>query len=386
MRIDSVVFENYRNVSHAELALSPGVNILWGKNAQGKSNLLEGMYYFARGKSFRGVPDRMLVRTGAGFASLTLRYRAETDRYATELGMTLPVQGRKRLTRAGAQLSMREMLGSFRAVLFCPDHLSLVSGSPAERRSFLDIAISQISPGYLGALTGYDRALKNRNALLKQAADGERVDREEWESLAEILARLGVYLAQVRTLYLAQMEKHMQSCFRDMTGGREVPGISYSVVTPGVTLSREYTGRMFSQPLDKTAQGIYYQALLSNLDTEIRAGSTLYGIHRDDAVITLNGEHARLYASQGQTRSLSLAMKLAEGAISREISGEEPVYLLDDVLSELDGGRREYLLSALGHRQVVMTSCEPEIGARKWDGAAVFHVENGAILQSSNDI
>lgn len=382
MRIESAVFENYRNIAAAELSFSPGVNILWGQNAQGKSNLLEGMYYFARGKSFRGVPDRLLVRAGTDFSALTLRVRGEGDHFPTELGMTLPTAGRKRLTRAGAPLAMREMLGSFRAVLFCPDHLSLVSGSPAERRSFLDIAIAQISPGYLGALTGYDRALKNRNALLKQAAEGERVEVEEWESLAEVLSRLGVYLAQVRTLYVARMETHMQACFREMTGGRETPEIAYSVVTPGVSLARTFTGRMFSQPLDKTAQAIYYNALLSNLAAETRVGTTLYGIHRDDATILLNGESARLYASQGQTRSLSLAMKLAEGAISREITGEEPVYLLDDVFSELDGERREYLLSSLGNRQVIITSCEPEIGGRALSDAAVFHVENGAVTRA----
>ncbi len=374
----SLSLENYRNLPSASLSLSPGINVLWGDNAQGKSNILEGLYYFARGKSFRGVPDRLLVRTGCDFAQLRLSYRREGGAHDIELGAVIPQHGRKRLTRGGAPLSgMREMVGAFRAVLFCPEHLTLISGSPALRRAFLDIAAAQLSPQYVAALSVYTRALAERNALLRQAAEGEAVGAEQWEVYAEQLARSGAYLAQVRSAYVRRLETHVASCFADMTGGREKPTLCYqcTVQMP----QAEQSGELFTPAPDEALRASMAAALTSDIPREIRAGTTLFGVHRDDLTIELNGEAAKLYASQGQTRSLALAMKLAEGAISRDIGGGEPVYLLDDVFSELDAARRGYLLSALGDRQVLITSCEPETWISEVSGVAWFRVKNGTV-------
>ena len=172
MKAKKIKFENFRNLTAAEVTFSPGVNVLWGQNAQGKSNILEGIYYFSRGKSFRGVPDKLLVKHEEPFGSVQLTCRADGDQYDTVLEAVIPRQGRKRLTRGGAPLSgVKELVGSFRAVLFCPEHLSLVSGSPAERRNFLDVALAQLSPRYVSSLTSYTKILTERNALLKQAAE-----------------------------------------------------------------------------------------------------------------------------------------------------------------------------------------------------------------------
>ena len=377
MKAKSIAFENYRNIASLSLALSPGVNVLWGANAQGKSNILEGIYYFARGKSFRGVPDRLLLRTGYDFARMTLVCQADCDCYDTELSAVIARQGRRRLTRGGALLSgVKEMVGSFRAVLFCPEHLSLVSGAPAQRRSFLDIAIAQMLPAYVAALTSYTRALAERNALIRQAAEGARAGREEWSVYAEQLSRTGSYIASVRAAYVSRLDRRVAQCFSDMTGGREKPSLSYVCAAGEVAAPPDGA---FSQ---KNAAAELYRLLTEDVEREIRAGTTLHGIQRDDVEIRLNGECARLYASQGQTRSLALAMKLGEGALSREMGGEEPVYLLDDVFSELDGERRAYLLSALGKRQVIITSCEPDSGAASIPGVALFHVENGCVHEA----
>ena len=150
MTVTSITYENWRNIAAARVDFDPGINVLWGMNAQGKSNILEGIYFFARGRSFRGARERELVRFGEPFARAALSFRREGYGNDTVMEAVLPAAGKKRLTRNGAPLaSSAEMLGSFRAVLFTPSNLSVVTGGPAERRSFLDIALSQISPDYL---------------------------------------------------------------------------------------------------------------------------------------------------------------------------------------------------------------------------------------------
>ena len=228
MKATSVSFEDYRNIRAATVEFSPGVNVLWGANAQGKSNILEGMYYFARGKSFRGVPDKFLVRTGCDFGTASLACRGEGDVYDTHLSVTFPTRGKKRITRGGAPLSgVKELVGSFRAVLFCPEHLSLVTGAPAERRAFLDIALAQLYPDYVSALSIYTRALSERNALLKQAAEGMHVEDNQWAVYARQLARSGAAIVARRSAYTDRLNTLVGECFYDMTGGREIPRLSY---------------------------------------------------------------------------------------------------------------------------------------------------------------
>ena len=374
MKATSISFEDFRNIREAKVEFSPGVNVLWGANAQGKSNILEGMYYFARGKSFRGVPDKLLVRTGCDFGTASLTCRGEGDVYDTHLSVTFPTRGKKRITRGGAPLSgVKELVGYFRAVLFCPEHLSLVTGAPAERRAFLDIALAQLYPDYVAALSTYTRALTERNALLKQAAEGWHVEDNQWAVYARQLARSGAAVIARRSAYTDRLSELVGECFHDMTGGREIPRLTY-VCAAGSDAPADLPHHSEAAVADRL-----YAVLTGRLVKEIAAGTTLYGIHRDDVAVDLNEQSARLYASQGQRRSLALAMKLAEGAISRAVGGEEPVYLLDDVFSELDGERREYLLSALGQRQVIITTCEGESIFDRISDVALFAVEGGRV-------
>jgi len=374
LTVRSIALENYRNLSSVSLDFAEGINVLWGQNAQGKSNLLESIYFFARGKSFRGAKDRELIRFGESYATLELTCRAEGDAYDTVLSAVLPSEGRRRLRKGGAPISSSEMIGAFRAVLFCPAHLSLVSGAPALRRAFLDIAISQLSPSYISALSRYNRFLTERNALCRAAEGGRHVSPAEWETYAEGLSLYGSEIAACRAAYTARAAEHLAETFRDMTGGTETPGIRYvshaadageipdefAFAAGGKTMGRERLRRL----------------LLSDIERDIRAGATLHGIHKDDLVLTLNDRESRLYASQGQMRSLALGLKLAEGAISGEITGESPVFLLDDVLSELDSARQRYILRLLTGRQIIVTSCEPEL-FRETEGLRMWQVEEG---------
>lgn len=361
MTVSKVIYQNWRNIEQCEVDLKPGINVLWGNNAQGKSNILEGIYYFARGRSFRGAKDRELIRFGESFANAAIDFRKDGYTGDTRLMASIPLTGKKKLYRNGAALtSAAEMMGSFRAVLFCPSNLTIVTGGPAERRTFLDIAISQLSGAYLTWLRRYTKILTERNALIKRAKDGERVTVEEWAVYAEGLSECGAWIAAYRNEYVKMLSDAVERYFGGMTGGREVPSMEY-------TSHALYDG--IPMPLtsaDVPDRTILCEKLMNNVEREVAAGVTLWGIHKDDVVLNLNGREARLYGSQGQQRSIVLSMKLAEAEIANRIGGEYPVILLDDVFSELDDSRRSYILDTLGSegdntRQIIITSCEPDV-------------------------
>ncbi len=376
MICSSISFCNYRNISLETVSFSPGVNVLWGDNAQGKSNILEGIYFFARGRSFRGARERELIRFGEKHAGLSLTFQKAGAQYPVTLEAELPQTGKKALRRGGARLSgVRELIGAFRAVLFCPLHLSLVGGGPALRRNFLDIALSQLYPGYLDSLSRYNRILIQRNALIKS---GGSTDTAVWEVYARQLARLGADIAARRHTYMQALEAHVRGIFEGMTDGRETARLTYQsgAIPEGDTPDEAQ--------IRKEGEARLFFSLTGSIEREMRYGATLYGTHKDDIAIRLNDKVARTYASQGQQRSLALAMKLAEGELARDIGGEYPVFLLDDVLSELDGQRRSFILQALTDRQIIVTSCEPaHFGT---DTVQMLQVREGKIIRSDKDV
>lgn len=377
MICSSISFCNYRNISLETVSFSDGVNVLFGDNAQGKSNILEGIYFFARGRSFRGAREREMIRFGEKQAQLSLTFQKDSAQYPITLEADLPHTGKKVLRRGGARLSgVREMIGSFRAVLFCPLHLSLVGGGPALRRSFLDIALSQLYPAYLDSLSRYNRILAQRNALIKSGVVG---DMAVWEVYARQLAQLGADIAARRCAYMSKLEIYVSDIFAGMTVGREIPRLAYQ----SGALPEDMAD---ASDIRSAGEERLFAALTGSIEREVRYGATLYGIHKDDINIRLNDREARSYASQGQQRSLALAMKLAEGEMAKTVGGEYPVFLLDDVLSELDGQRREFILRSLTGRQIIVTSCEPayfDTGAA--DAVRMLHVQDGTILLPDNE-
>lgn len=350
MLVRSVTYRNFRNLSDVTFLPDPGVNVLHGKNAQGKTNVLEGIYLFAQGRSFRTPHESDLTRFGETEAGVSLAYVSEkTPEKIRTVDIRWSLTLKKRILRVDSVpvSRMSEMIGGFRAVLFCPQHLSLVNDGPAIRRNFLDVAISQLEPRYLSSLQSYRRLLEQRNARLRQLKMNTVGAYPKTDATAEVIsaqmAKEAAFLAGRRYEYTEKLSEECASFFADLTAAdgfaeKEIPSLRYR--TP------------------KTEEE-YRKALTENLDGEIRMGVTLYGIQKDDVEIRLNGHDARIFASQGQQRSLALALKFGEGALSARISGEEPVYLLDDILSELDGVRREYLLSGIRGKQVILTSCDP---------------------------
>ena len=379
MKCNSITFSSFRNIEAETCSFADGVNVLWGKNAQGKSNILEGIYFFARGRSFRGAKEKELIRFKDPSAGLNLEFIRENDKYPVTLGAVIPQEGKKILSRNGAKLqSSKEMIGQFRAVLFCPAHLSLVSGGPALRRSFMDIAISQLYPAYLDSLSRYNRALLQRNALIKKTQSDKKgaADSFIWETYAEQMATFGADVFIRRLEYMNDLSAAIEELFYRMTEGREKPSLSYRSSALGEGSGEE---------LLENAKAKLYDSLMQNIQREINMGATLYGTHKDDISVRLNGKDAKTYASQGQQRSLALSMKLAEGELSRRISGEYPVFLLDDVLSELDSDRRSFVLSNLSDRQLIVTSCEPDIFRSIGKSTRLLHTENGRVV-SVDDI
>lgn len=348
----NIFVEGFRNIDEASVDLCEGTNVLIGKNAQGKTNLLEAIYMTSLGKSFRQGNDRDVIKFGGEFCHIKNSYTDEIRDMETDIKifsdrrLRVIEQNKVKIKRTS------EIVGDFKIVLFCPEHLSIIKDGPAIRRNFLDVALSQIRPLYVRSLQRYSVILKERNAAIKRAEEERERFGNTLELFSEQLAHEAAIITAYRIKYIERLKKYVSICFENMSGYREIPEIEY--------LSSSKLSK--SECLDiKTCEETYRTLYSRHCDREIAVGSTLWGIHKDDLEIKLNGNSARIFASQGQQRSLSLALKLAEGEIIREeCFGAYPVFLFDDVLSELDSGRREYLLSSLKDKQVILTCCERE--------------------------
>ncbi len=350
---------DFRNIESCEVSFSDGANLLLGNNAEGKTNLLEAVYYFARGKSFRGATDRELCRFGTG------GYLIELEFFGGGRDQTLSYrfyEGSKLKKRNGAVMEKAsEMLGHFRAVLFYPEHLQLVKGSPALRREFLNIAISQIEPSYIPLYASYQRILDNRNALLKAAQKGGYFEDEEYRVWSVRLAEAAADIALMRYRYVDKIKGEAKSILYEMSGEREDLSVSYLSEAP------------FGEK--KEIKEFYERLFLSDTRREIAAGFTVFGPHHDDLSLIINERSAREFASQGQQRSISLALKLSEGEVCKRECGEYPVFLFDDVMSELDPERRNFILSKLEKRQLILTACED--GGFRENGSRIIKTEGG---------
>lgn len=354
MHAKEISFQTFRNIQLQTIALDAGVNVLCGQNAQGKTNALEGIYLFAQGRSFRTAREREYIAHNAQFCRLTLAYHADGRDQRSELCYLK--NGRKGVKRNGVTLhKLSEFIGSFRAVMFCPEHLSLIKEGPALRRRFLDSAISQLDSRYLRAVQEYQKILAQRNRLLSSYPREEATVRDTLGLWDEQLAAAGELICTRRAEYTEQAQASAVQFFADMTDGGETPEFRYKEPRTKAELLAE---------------------LAAHREKDLKFGTTNAGVHKDDIAVTLNGRDARAYASQGQQRSLALALKLAEASISEQRTGERPVLLLDDVLSELDDRRRQFVLTGITGGQVIITACEPEL----------FHKVGGKIITVKNGV
>lgn len=369
MYCKKIKLRGFRNIESAEVEFSEGVNILVGENAQGKTNLLEAIFYASVGRSFRAANNAEIIRFGENNAEIELFFR---DSKRDQSILFRIFKDKRRVVEKNHVKVDRlsDIVGSFRAVLFCPEHLSLIKDGPSERRGYLDVAISRLYPMYIHALQNYNHSLKQRNALIKNAQS----DRTSFDSTVELwseqMAENAAVIADMRAQYIKRAARYVSDCFSEMTGSREIPESPELIYCGSAGLEiDEYSDR-------KRVKERYMELLMSSHEREIWVGSTLFGTHKDDLDIRLNGKSAKIYGSQGQQRSLALALKLAEGEICREEFGDYPVFLFDDVLSELDSSRRDYLINKMAQKQVILTSCEVDF-LSKVTGAKQITVKNG---------
>ena len=369
MKLNSISFENFRNIKNCSLTFSDGLNIIFGENAQGKTNVLEGIYLFACGRSFRVPRDREMIAHSEESSRLAIKYSDSVRE--NEMKVSLFEHGRRECTRNGMNIGkLSSFIGNFRAVIFSPEDLAIVKQEPALRRNFMDYSISQLRPMYVTKQKEYKMAIQLRNDHLKKCQESG----EDYGAIGRIIssrmADPASYLTCIRASYLERIFARVSGFMRDMTDGNE--SITYKYINSISDSVESYEDR-------EKIKSLYFDKLMNSAKREIAAGMTLYGPHRDDFMIKLDNYEAKYSASQGQQRSIALSLILGQGEIVKEETGEYPVFLFDDVFSELDKSRKEYLLGKLSGRQVIVTACDEKdfSEASNTTGDVRIHVKNG---------
>ncbi|MCI1986201.1 MAG: DNA replication/repair protein RecF [Lactobacillus sp.] len=372
MKLAHLTLKNYRNYSAVDTDFSPQINVLIGENAQGKTNLLEAVYVLALARSHRTNNDKELIRFGSEFAKITGRVTRKTGSHQLEL--VISTQGKKARYNKLEQPKLSSYIGHFNVVLFAPEDLAIVKGSPANRRRFIDMEFGQMSVKYLQTLSEYRIALKQRNAYLKQLKYHQAKDMVLLDVLSDQLAAAGAEIVARRAALLKQMAEFAATIHADITKGREQLTFQYQSQVPEAARGdAEQAYVAMGELLQKNAQ------------RELDQGTTLVGPHRDDVAFLVNDKNVASFGSQGQQRTTALAVKLAEIDLMKAQTGEYPVLLLDDVLSELDDDRQTHLLKAIQNKvQTFLTTTSLDgIAQEIIDAPTVFRVDNGQLTKQA---
>lgn len=342
MKILKHEIKNFRNIDHICFEPDENINVLYGENGQGKTNIIESIWLFTGCNSFRTRKNGELIKEGFKESELSMDFYA----FSREQNAKLILNDKKEVWLNDIKKSShRHLLGEFQAVVFSPSVLSVIKEGPGEKRKFLDIAISLLKPNYAATLSKYNRTIMQRNNLLKKIND-EECDEDLLFAFDEEAARLGGKIIDYRMKYISHLKEYTEDIYRGISNDREKFHLEY-------LCTLKDTGKDAAQ----WSQIMYYQ-LQSSRVRDIFRCQTMTGPHKDDIDITLSGRNARIYGSQGQQRSCALTLKIAEGFIINDISGEKPVALLDDVMSELDSQRQTALLQYLEGWQVFVTCCD----------------------------
>jgi len=358
MHIHRVTLQNFRNISAVDLELTCGINILYGENAQGKTNFLESVYFCATGRSHRGTRDRDLIMISEKEAGIRVVTRTQDGGMADEIRMNITKDGKSSTINQLPVKKLGELYGRLSVVIFSPEDLSLVKAGPQNRRRFLDMELCHLYPVYYHNLRMYYKVLKQRNNLLK----GLNRDKSLIETLDlwdYQLVEYGNKIIGLRRIFIERLGRVAAKNQHSITCGREDLEIIYR---------------------NHTDEDDFLRKLIKHRDGDVLRGLTSVGVHKDDIEFRVNGEDGRVFASQGQQRTAALAVKLAVVELARNEKGHPPVLLLDDVLSELDKGRQNYLLNNIDGLQTIITLTGAESatgGYLRKVGTRVFNVENG---------
>ena len=367
MRIDRLELEGFRNYAREAVGFDPRCNVICGENAQGKTNLLEAVVYLSRGRSPRARTDREMIGFQEDSARLLARVGSREREFRVQADL---YRGRRRkITVNQVPIKTNAALGDvYHTVLFQPEDLYLIREGAAARRRFLDTALCQLRPRYAAALAGYERAREQKTRILRDF--GERPDLlSALPEFNEQMIRFGAVMIQYRHSFCLRLAEAAALHHRECSGGRERLELQYQTVS-----SIEDPGADISALADSLRRHME-----SRREAELASRLCLSGPHKEDLLVAIDRREAKTYSSQGQTRTAALALKLAEREIYKSAAGEYPVLLLDDVISELDPKRQEFVLNRIAGGQVFITCCE-EDRLPNLLGGRVFHVEQGRIL------
>jgi DNA replication and repair protein RecF len=366
MKLRRIALDGFRNYTDFTADFSPGVNVIWGENAQGKTNLLEAIGFLSGARSHRARGDKELISFHRDRGTITAEVTSRGRDFL--LAVQLFRGARRRLFVNHVKCKTAAELGGIvQTVLFCPEDLALIKAGAAERRSFLDHAICQLRPRYAEALAQYSKLLDHKTRILR---DWEKHPSllDVLEDFNEAMARAGALVIHYRAHFVRKLAEKAAQIQTEFSGGRETLALHYATVST------------VRDPLGPTVE--LYEDLRrhqnSHAKAERDARSCLSGPHKDDLVARINGQPARQYASQGQTRTAALSLKLAERELFRDDTGQWPILLLDDVLSELDARRQDFVLRRITGGQVILTGCEAPDGT--FPEGRTLHIMQGKLV------
>ena len=360
MNIKNIYFENFRNLETQKLDFSDRVNVLYGLNGQGKTNIIEAVYYFCNGKSFRALKDREVINFSKDISRIKIEFEASERKNKGEIILS----DKKNIKINDIPVKkLSEILGFLNIVIFTPEHLNLIKAGPNERRKFLDTFISQLKPVYFKTLVDYYKVLKQKNIILKSNDKAMIETLDIWD---EKLSELGVLVYKYRKHFLEKLTEHLSKIQADITENKENIKINFVSSVKG----------------DFTDKENFLNQLVKNRHRELEYKMALIGPHRDDFEFLINDKNLKLYGSQGQQRTAVLAMKMAECELIKEMKNEYPVLLLDDIMSELDINRRKYLLEKIKDLQVLITCTNKDSVLA--DNMKVYRVNKGKAVCETN--
>ncbi|MBO4865061.1 MAG: DNA replication/repair protein RecF [Ruminococcus sp.] len=373
MFITDLSVNGFKNLKNIEIKPHEKINIFCGKNAQGKTNLIEAIWLCSGARSFRSTKDRRMIGDDEQVMEINLSFKNSFREQDIRYAMAKPNIKEKSVSLNGVKLKApSKLFGGLNCVIFTPEDLELSKGSPDNRRQFADLSVSQIKNSYSAVTEKYEKLIDQRNTLLKNISYG-RSRREELEMWDIQLAQMGAYISLLRFNYTRKLCSIAKKLYSEISGGSEELDIDYYSTVYDTKLlgaASVYTGELTEQ---------YLNVLKKNIDDDIRAGFTQKGVHRDDLICKINGSPVREDASQGQHRSVALIMKLSQAYILHEEIDDHPVILLDDVLSELDPSRQKFVISKIHDMQVFITCCDMNIPFDEKQHGKIFNIEKGQI-------
>ncbi len=375
MQITKLSVDGFKNLKNVEIYPHEKLNIFCGKNAQGKTNLIEAIWLCSGIKSFRSTKDKGMIDINGNVMNIDLSFKNNFRIQDIHYAMARPNVKEKNVTLNGVKLKApSKLFGNLDCVIFTPEDLELSKGSPENRRQFLDLSVSQIKNSYGSVISKYETLIEQRNMLLKNISYGKS-KREELEVWDIQLSQLGAYISLLRYNYTKKLNMFSSRLYEEISEGKEeLEFVYFSTVFSELEGRTDFAGDLAAE---------YLECLKNNLEEDIRAGFTQKGVHRDDLIGRINGLAVRDFASQGQHRSIALILKLSQAYILSEEIGDSPCILLDDVLSELDMSRQRFVISKIHDMQVFITCCDRNIPFDEKSHGKLFNIENGKIVQEN---